>query len=148
MEKKMRDKRKESIEWYEKQISGCTLEVVELGEKVKTFLLRKEPDSMMMSTYIIFTPAGIVISGDIQVCRHGVISYGGYGIGWFASRLDPSYLAEKFLEQRWVPSAAMEAWEECLQVGSEYLGGTAYDPNEVGTLHAIQKEFARLYNLM
>jgi len=54
----------------------------------------------MQSTRIAFLPGGyIVIHGDLCPAENGLISVGGYGPEWFASkgrRLTPSYMAEKF----------------------------------------------------
>lgn len=99
------------MSWYQKQLTGATLELVEDGEKVKTFLLRRYPDKSAYSSWLVFTPFGIVISGDISVADHGVIAPG-YGLEWFASRLDPDYLAEKFLREKWVKDRARASFAE------------------------------------
>lgn len=96
---------------YCDQLKEAKLELVEDGQAVKTFLLRQKPDSMMMSAYIFFTPAGIVITGDLRVTGHGVIAPG-YGLSWFADHLDPRYLAEKFLKERWDPETARNNFKE------------------------------------
>jgi hypothetical protein len=90
------------LHWFINQLAGASLTLVEDGEKVKTFLLKKYPDSSDYSAWLFFTPIGIVISGDLSVADHGVIAPG-YGLDWFASRQDPDYLAEKFLKTKWVP---------------------------------------------
>jgi len=64
---------------------------------ILAFYLKERPDWRMQSTFIMFTPEGIVICGDMCPARHGVI-VPGYGLDWFASQLDPRYLAEKCLD--------------------------------------------------
>jgi len=104
----------DTFAWYRDHFPKMILEPIEIGEKVQTYLLRESPESMMMSCFILFTPAGIVITGDIAVSGHGVIAPG-YGLGWFTSELSPQYLAEKFLHKAWVPETAIENWKERLQ---------------------------------
>lgn len=72
------------------------LEPVENTGSLKAFYLRDKPNTRIQSTLIMFTPEGIVITGDLCPGRNGVIGRG-YGLEWFASELSPSYLAEKFL---------------------------------------------------
>lgn len=93
------------------QIKDATLELVEDGKTTKTFLLRKYPDNSMMSCWIIFAPFGIILGGDLRVTRQGTVIYG-YGLSWFASKLEAHYLAEKCLERRWIPNQAVEAFKE------------------------------------
>ena len=55
-----------------------------------------------MSTLFLFTPEGIIITGDLcpRACRRGCISSLGYSLGWFtSSELGEDYLCEKFLER-------------------------------------------------
>lgn len=61
-----------------------------------------------MSCQLTFSPTGITITGDITPERNGSTSCRGYGIGWFAGKLSPHYLAEKFLTEKWQASRA--AW--------------------------------------
>jgi len=75
------------------------LEPYELGKEISSFYLRRDPDSYMMSTLLIFHPGRIIVAGDLSPGRYGVISCGGYGIDWFAMKLDAQYLAEKFLSE-------------------------------------------------
>lgn len=96
---------------YYNQIKDAQLELVEDGKTTKTFLLRKYPDSHMMSCWLIFAPFGIVIGGDLRVTQHGLIIYG-YGMSWFAEKLEPDYLASKCLEEKWSSDYARKAFEE------------------------------------
>ncbi len=91
--------------WYYEQIKDATLEVIELGEFAKSFRLRKYPNTDTMSAVLIFTPWACIITGDLRVENHGLQTIG-YGLEWFAQIHEPSYLAEKFLESRWVPEKA------------------------------------------
>lgn len=97
-------------QWYYDQIKDAQLEVVEQGKKLQAFLLRKYPDKSMMSTMIIFAPGIIIITGDLRVTNNGIMTIG-YDLNWFRTRLDSSYLAEKFLEQKWIPERAKDYWE-------------------------------------
>lgn len=101
----------EEIRKYMKEMDGATLHMIENGSKVKTFLLRQRPNSLIMSCYLFFTPVGIIISGDISISGNGVIAKG-YGLEWFSGKLSPQYLAEKFLKKKWIPDTALENWKE------------------------------------
>lgn len=119
--------------WFYDQIKDATLELIEDGKSVKTFLLRKYPDKSMMSTWLFFTPVGIIISGDMRPAGSGVIALG-YGLDWFAQKLEASYLAEKFLNEKWVPELALKSWKECLTEWEaryqEYKNGIGPDEDE------------------
>lgn len=104
---------KPDLNWYYDQIKDAQLAVVEDGKLVKSYILRKYPDRSMMSCWIFFTPAGIVITGDMRPADQGVIALG-YGLAWFGEKLDPGYLASKFLKEKWVPETAIESWKDCL----------------------------------
>ena len=97
--------------FYYDQIKEASLELVEDGKTTKTFLLRKYPDSAMMSTWLVFAPFGIVLGGDLRITQHGLIIHG-YGLDWFADQLYPRYLAEKCLERKWIPSQAIQAFRD------------------------------------
>jgi hypothetical protein len=92
-------------EFYYEQLKDCTLEVIERGQKVQVFRLRKYPNNNMMSTLLVFVPGAVIITGDLRVKDHGLQALG-YGLDWFKERLDPQYLAQKFLETCWVPEHA------------------------------------------
>lgn len=83
----------------------------EVTPKTRTFRL-SEGNKRCMSCLITFTPEGITISGDITPIGRGVTSSLGYGIDWFASELSPDYLAEKFLERKFVPEIAAEEMKD------------------------------------
>jgi hypothetical protein len=100
-----------NYDWYYDQIKDATLEVIELGEFAKSFRLRKCPDRDTMSTVLIFTPWACIITGDLRVENHGLQALG-YGMDWFKQRHEPSYLAEKFLDTRWVPEKARAYFRE------------------------------------
>jgi hypothetical protein len=109
---------KPDLNWFYDQIKDAQLAQVEDGKLVKTFRLRKYPDRSMMSCWIFFTPAGIVITGDMRPADQGVIALG-YGLEWFAEKLEPDYLASKFLKEKWVPDAAFESWDQCMAAWEE-----------------------------
>lgn len=70
---------------------------------------------------MIFSPEGIVITGDLHPGRHeranGVISRG-YDLDWFKRELSTTYLAEKFLSRVWVPESFKEYVEEYIRDGN------------------------------
>ncbi len=78
------------------------MQILDAG-KFKSFLMKRPGEGRMMSTLIIFTPEGIVISGDLcpRAGTRGIVSDAGYGIGWFRGRLSERYLCEKFLREEW-----------------------------------------------
>ena len=79
------------------------LKVVEHTPNIEMYYLREPGSGRMMSTLIMFTPEGIVITGDLAPgsSGHGVVSCSGYGIDWFTGLLDSDYLASKFLDRQW-----------------------------------------------
>lgn len=94
--------------WYYDQIKDAVLEPLEVGEKVKSYYLRRWPGRRMMSTLIIFSPEGIVLTGDLRPTQRGGCMTMEYGLIWFCSDLAPRYLAEKFLQKKWQPARAEE----------------------------------------
>ncbi len=100
-------------DWYYKQIQDATLEVIERGNQVQVFNLRKYPGRSMMSTVLVFLPFCIILTGDNRVCNHGVQALG-YALEWFKNCHEASYLAEKFLETKWVPEKAEAYWKGIL----------------------------------
>jgi len=79
------------------------LQVLVETDKVQVYRLAK-PGTRIDSVQITFSPEGIAIQGDQCVAGNGVCSSYGYGRGWFAGQLAPSYLAEKFFPTEWVPA--------------------------------------------
>lgn len=78
------------------------------------------PDRRAQSTLIIFSPEGIVVTGDLCPGENrGVMSDYGYGLPWFVQDLDPDYLAEKFLRKRFVFDVAEEEFRERVAAGVE-----------------------------
>ena len=81
---------------YSKELSRHFLYQVVDTVDVQAYYLKRPGGSRCMSTYIMFTPEGIMITGDL--CPHyGVVSNHGYGVGWFSGQLSPSYLCKKFM---------------------------------------------------
>jgi hypothetical protein len=81
--------------------------VIERGQKVQWYRLRREHSY----TDLVFLPKYIIITGDTRVKDHGLQALG-YGLDWFKKHLEPSYLAEKFLEQTWCPEQARAYFKE------------------------------------
>ncbi len=79
-------------------------------EKFKAFKMKRPGSGRSMSTQILFTPEGIVISGDLcpRPGTRGVVSDLGYGLGWFSGRLSEGYLCEKFFVVGWHRELAEE----------------------------------------
>lgn len=93
-------------------VRGRILENVrgEDGKSTDMWYLRY-PDQRAQSTLIIFSPEGIVITGDL--CpgdNRGVVSDYGYGLSWFVQELNPYYLAGKFLRKKFVFDVADETF--------------------------------------
>lgn len=75
-----------------------TLTVIENTESVQAFRMGK-PDTVHMSTNVVFVKGRIIIFGDFEP-NFGIVSrLGSYGVGWFGGNLSPDYLAEKFLHE-------------------------------------------------
>lgn len=74
----------------------------------------------MESTDITFTPDQIIVHGDLCPAHNGVISTGGYGIGWFGSSKSPGYLCEKFLVREWQAEVAAEEIGDWLEHQTDY----------------------------
>ncbi len=89
-------------------LQGHILEQILDTEKFKAFKMKRLGSGRMMSTQILFTPKGIVISGDLcpRPGTRGVISDLGYGLNWFSGRLSEDYLCEKFFVVGWHRSLA------------------------------------------
>ncbi|MGV3707582.1 MAG: hypothetical protein ACO1Q7_01995 [Gemmatimonas sp.] len=85
-------------------LASHTLELHVDTPTLRAYYMREKPNSRMMSTYIIFSREGIVITGDFCPGRRGVVSSLGYGLEWFAGQLSEDYLCSKFLEKEWVPT--------------------------------------------
>jgi len=81
---------------YTEQLAAHRLDPVQTKGPVMAWYLRRG-DSRMMSVLLVFTPEGIVVTGDFCPNERGAISTYGYGLKWFAGQLAPDYLAEKFL---------------------------------------------------
>lgn len=99
---------------YYDQMKDSKIEVLCAEEKIKAYYLRKYPDRRMMSTLIIFSPEGIVITGDLRPVRTGCMTYG-YNLEWFVGELSPQYLAEKFLEIQWSEEYAKDFIKTCIE---------------------------------
>lgn len=108
------------FEYYVRQLDGehgARLSVLmeSADGKWKAFRISKHPDHFTMSADIIFTPNQIILTGDVRPVRGGCMSDFGYGLDWFASRLDSSYLSEKFLQKKWSQVKAINAWQERIE---------------------------------
>ena len=91
-------------------LEGHILEQVLDTQRFKAFKMKRPGSGRSMSTQILFTPEGIVISGDLcpRPGTRGVVSDLGYGLDWFSGRLSEGYLCEKFLQTGWHRELAEE----------------------------------------
>lgn len=93
-------------EWYYEQIKDAVLVPKLITDEARVYHLKKYPDRWTMTTVLVFTPGMIVISGDLHPgrgdARTGIICTG-YDFNWFTGQLSYDYLAEKFLNRKWVP---------------------------------------------
>jgi hypothetical protein len=112
------------------------LEVVERTPNVEMYYLREPNQGRMMSTLIVFTPEGIVVTGDLSPGSGagGVTSWPGYGIDWFAGRLDYAYLAEKFLDKQWESQYSADVLRQHIAVDGLYEDWSEEDKNAVREL--------------
>ncbi len=91
-------------------LEGHILEQVLDTRRFKAFKMKRPDSGRMMSTQIMFTPEGIVISGDLcpRPGTRGVVSDLGYGLDWFSGKLSENYLCEKFFVVGWHRALAEE----------------------------------------
>lgn len=96
------------IEMSRRCFTGHEL-VLELQSPAFTAYLMRDPaKGRIDSVRILFTPSGIVLSGDHTPGRYGNVSCAGYDERWFGQRQGAYYLAEKFLDKTWVSELANE----------------------------------------
>lgn len=103
-------------ELQRKELANHTLVYAgsDLAHGLRAFYMKPPDGGFMGSTYFVFTPEGIVITGDLCPGLHGVISVRRYGIEWFTGRLSESYLCEKFLSREWVPAKGRQQLRHCI----------------------------------
>lgn len=95
------------------------------------FYLRRPSGGRMMSSLLLFTPEGIILTGDLSTGRRGSISAFGYNLDWFASDLGEDYLCGKFLDKSWhADLAERELREEAAQVRAG-LNDEEYDNHQL-----------------
>jgi len=81
----------------------------------------KQPGTGVYAFEVHFTGYGIFIQGDLSPVHPG-----GFGckefksLGWFSKDLHSSYLASKFLKKGFVPAAAAEWLEDCLEESEDW----------------------------
>jgi len=104
-----------------KRLKNHYLKTVERTPNVEMYYLR-ESEGRMMSTLIVFTREGIVVTGDLSPGPRGagVISDLGYGIDWFTGKLDYAYLAEKFLSKQWDPEYSADVLRQHIKTAGVY----------------------------
>lgn len=100
----------ENYAHMKESLQNHILEEFPAGEKIQAYWMKKPGEGRMMSTLILFTPEGIVITGDLcpRVGTRGVISDLNYGRGWFSGKLSGDYLCQKFLDKSWHAELATE----------------------------------------
>jgi hypothetical protein len=101
---------------------------IEAGKEIRYFRMSR-PDSGCYSTELLFVHGQIIISGDIRIGPTGSVIARGYGLDWFADRLDGDYLCEKFLTTRRPNSGQRrQQWDA-----------------DAGWLSIVQRRFRELY---
>jgi hypothetical protein len=83
---------------FERAFSGHILTVELDTPSYKAYMLRESPSSRLNGVLILFTPEGILITGDHAPKTNGCIK-SFYGLEWFSGELSEDYLAGKFLEK-------------------------------------------------
>ena len=135
----------QALEQRRKEFAGHFLQLDLLQPGYASFLLTTKPGYRGIGTCVItFLPTGIVITGDVAPGHNGIVSSRGYGIEWFAGQNSPSYLAEKFLSQRWVEDHCAELLVE----QADDLKDTAEadglpEPDKAKELRSIADEIKR-----
>lgn len=95
-------------------LAGYVLSCTATCRFFAAYRLGPDANTGMGVVRILFTSAPlaeqIIITGDLHPGNgNGILSNGGYGIGWFGSRKSEHYLCEKFLRTEFVPAKAREA---------------------------------------
>lgn len=104
-------------------LSTYALTEIPAGKHIRMFKLRRPSDSFFLA-FVLFTPFGIVIGGDIRFGNALTISsVPGYDVDWFGCHLSEDYLLEKF----------------CIRSSGKW-GKIA-----AGWLCALQQKFVELY---
>lgn len=109
--------------YWKESFQNHTLEVALDHEKWKAFYLRAAGGGRTQSTFLMFTPEGIFISGDLcpgNDARNSGVHAMGYGLDWFSGKLSYSYLAEKFLSRGWQRELAAD---ECRGIAEDIQKG-------------------------
>lgn len=135
----------------EKSLKDHVLEEIPAGE-FKAFWMRK-PGTGNYAVLLVFTPAGIVVAGDIGLStenNRGVVSDPGYGLDWFAGELGEDYLCSKFFRDvHWDRERAAE-W--CTAHAQEVLEGEhdseAWDGDPAETLRKNRSLLARDFRVL
>lgn len=130
---------------YRDTLKNHVLEQVLDAPKFKAFYLKEPGMGRMQSTLILFTPEGIIIGGDLcpgnDPRNSGVTSPIGYGLNWFAGRLSPVYLCEKFLYEGFHPAVAAR---DCREIADQILRGIRQHVPQDDALEAVDRERAEL----
>ena len=84
-------------EHMRESLATYTLEKIPAGDRIQCFKLKRKSDAFYFA-YVLFTPFGIVIGGDIRFYpdQTSISSVPGYDADWFGGRLSEDYLLEKF----------------------------------------------------
>lgn len=140
---KVHDERHDVI--YRDMLKNHFLEEVLDSPKFQAFYLKEPGLGRMQSTLILFTPEGIIITGDLcpgnDPRNSGVTSSLGYGINWFAGKLSPCYLCEKFLSEGFHKEIA---GLDCREIADGILRGCRDHIPHDKALQAIDRERAEL----
>lgn len=133
------------LELHEKEFQDHILETILETDNASVYRMRK-PGSMFFAVDVSFVAGVIVLSGDYCPGRHGVVSAGGYGRGWFSGQLSSRYLAEKFLSKgwhaenakRWLAEKSEEHPEHAEELNELANGGNELLDNPFGFRDAVE----------
>ena len=81
---------------YDRIFSKHRLDMVLNNDPFRAYMLRPPEGGRTNSVMVLFTPEGIVLSGDHAPGINGMVSNIGYGLDWFSDAKGAEYLCEKF----------------------------------------------------
>lgn len=108
---------------FEETFKNHYLERALDSEGFKAFYLKEPGMGRMQSTLFLFTPEGIIITGDLcpgNDSRNSGVQAFGYGLSWFSQPLSEHYLCSKFLCEEFRRELAAE---RCREIAYDIMRG-------------------------
>lgn len=84
---------KRDTEMAQRELSDYTMTMLANEPHAKVFRMAGK-QSMRRPFYIMATPAGVCIHGDLNFAERGCAT--GYGLAWFAGKMPAQYMAQNF----------------------------------------------------